>query len=364
MSSSSVSILNILVLSIFFAAQCCATQEDSSNYYITWKAFSIDGVNLTQGYENSHVIVVAKDGSGDSLTVQGAVDMVPSNNKERVKIFIQPGIYRERVTVPRTKPYVSFIGKQNSQTVITGHTKASDKDSNGREIGTVYTATVNVESDYFCATEITFQNTVVEKPGMNGAQALAFKISGDKSMLYKVRFVGSQDTLLDDSGTHYFYQCHIEGAIDFIFGTAKSLYQDCTITLTAEKAGSIAAHHRESEDEDSGFSFVNCKVNGTGKEVDLGRAWGKYARTVYSYCDLDINISEQRWSDMGDESSRRTVQFGEYESSGKGAGQMGRFMRKRAKHMKHKPWVKPLSYQEAMPFLDKTFINGDKWLRV
>lgn len=42
----------------------------------------------------SRVIVVDKNGGGDSVTVQGAVDMVPDSNSQRVKIFILPGIYR------------------------------------------------------------------------------------------------------------------------------------------------------------------------------------------------------------------------------------------------------------------------------
>lgn len=40
------------------------------------------------------IIVVDKNGRGDSDTVQGAVDMVPTPNKQRVKIHIRPGIYR------------------------------------------------------------------------------------------------------------------------------------------------------------------------------------------------------------------------------------------------------------------------------
>lgn len=42
----------------------------------------------------SRVIVVDQNGNGDSYTVQGAVDMVPLNNSQRVKIYILPGIYR------------------------------------------------------------------------------------------------------------------------------------------------------------------------------------------------------------------------------------------------------------------------------
>ena len=42
----------------------------------------------------SRVIVVDKRGRGDSVTVQGAVDMVPNSNSQRVKILILPGVYR------------------------------------------------------------------------------------------------------------------------------------------------------------------------------------------------------------------------------------------------------------------------------
>lgn len=69
------------------------------------------------------------------------------------------------------------------------------------------------------------QNTVVAAPGDKGRQAVALRISGDKAMFYKAKFLGGQDTLLDDMGTHYFFQCHIYGSVDFIFGNAKSLYE-------------------------------------------------------------------------------------------------------------------------------------------
>lgn len=70
------------------------------------------------------------------------------------------------------------------------------------------------------------QNTVVPAVvGGQGYQAVALRIAGDKSMFFKARFLGSQDTLLDETGTHYFFHCFIQGSIDFIFGNARSLYQ-------------------------------------------------------------------------------------------------------------------------------------------
>lgn len=68
-------------------------------------------------------------------------------------------------------------------------------------------------------------------------------------------------------------------------------------------SGAIAAHQRDSPNENSGFSFVNCKVTGSGS-VLLGRAWGEYSRIIYSKCYFDGLITPQGWSDW-DQLSRQ-----------------------------------------------------------
>ncbi|CAN0875044.1 Pectinesterase QRT1 [Linum grandiflorum] len=275
--------------------------------FISWEDTRLDGYEYgdqdrpsyrEEYFRGSRVIVVDPNGSGDSVTVQGAVDLVPEFNNQRVKIHIRPGVYREKVVVPVTKAYISFIGNDSdvSKTVITGHSKANDLDSNGNELGTYRSASVTVSSDFFCATGITFQNTVVAVAGKQGLQAVALKVSGDKAFFYKVKIVGSQDTLLDDIGSHYYYQSHIVGSIDFIFGRGRSLFQDCLVESKADRYGAIAAHHRESANEDTGFSFVGCLIRGTGK-ILLGRAWGNYSRAIYSYCQIEDMITPEGWSD-------------------------------------------------------------------
>lgn len=61
--------------------------------------------------------------------------------------------------MPKCKPYMSFVGNagQMSNTIISWNDKASDKDSNGINLGTYRSASVTIESDYFCATDITFE---------------------------------------------------------------------------------------------------------------------------------------------------------------------------------------------------------------
>jgi pectin methylesterase-like acyl-CoA thioesterase len=78
-------------------------------------------------------------------------------------------------------------------------------------------------------------NTLIQTRGLSrhyqvGQQAVALRLSGDKTMLYRCRILGTQDTLFDNIGRHYLFNCDIQGSIDFIFGNARSLYQvlqDC-----------------------------------------------------------------------------------------------------------------------------------------
>lgn len=58
-----------------------------------------------------------------------------------------------------------------------------------------------------------------------GHQAVAARVGGDKAAFYDCRFLSYQDTLLDETGRHYYHGCYIEGATDFIFGTGKALFE-------------------------------------------------------------------------------------------------------------------------------------------
>ncbi|KAK1274089.1 Pectinesterase QRT1 [Acorus gramineus] len=321
--------------------------------FITWGDLHLGRTTSFDGGGGERVIVVDKRGKGDSSTVRGALDMVPDGNPARVKIFLFPGIYREKVVVPITKPYVTFIGNDSANTVISWNARASDRSSDGGYVGTLDSATFAVEAEYFCAKGITFENTSPNaKPGEKGMQAVALRVSADKAMFLDCRILGSQDTLFDHNGRHYYLDCFIQGSIDFIFGDAKSLYQECTLHSVATSYGAIAASQRNSMAQDSGFSFFHCQLDGHGS-LYLGRAWGRYATVVYSFCELDGIVIPQGWDDWGDPSRTRTAWFGEFECTGRGAYSSERV-----------PWAKSLTYDEARPFLDLNYIDGDQWLRL
>ncbi|XP_074584110.1 putative pectinesterase 68 [Curcuma longa] len=311
-----------------------------------------------QGHRNwfkptsQQTIVVDANGSGDFLSVQEAVDSVPENNTKRIVIHIHAGCYIEKVTVPATKPYITFHGAGRDVTVIEWHDRASDRGPNGQQLRTYNTASVTVFASYFRARNISFKNTApAPMPGMEGWQAAAFRISGDKAYFFGCGFYGAQDTLCDDAGRHYFKDCYIEGSIDFIFGNGRSMYKNCQIHSIANRFGSIAAQDRNSPCERTGFSFVNCRVTGTGK-LYVGRAMGRYSRIVFAYTYFDDVVVPGGWDDWDDNSNKnKTAFFGVYRCYGPGSAAV-----------RGVSWARELDYETARPFIAQSFVNGRHWL--
>ncbi|EEF46216.1 putative pectinesterase 63 [Ricinus communis] len=302
---------------------------------------------LADAESSVRVITVAKrdDQFADFQSISDAIDSIPINNKQRRIIWIKGGEYFEKITINTSKPFITLYGDPGDMPKIVFNGTAA-------RYGTVYSATVAVESKYFMAVNIAFVNSA-PMPDVNktGAQAVAMRISGDKAAFHNCKFVGFQDTLCDDRGRHVFRDCYIVGTVDFIFGNGKSLYLNTTIETVAQGTGVITAQARESVTDSSEFTFIHCNLTGIGNNTYLGRAWKERPRVVFAYAYMGSLINAAGWSTGKHPESNETVYYGEYKCKGPGAFSSGRVK-----------YAKLLSDEEAKPFLSMTCINGNKWL--
>ncbi|KAL2342577.1 hypothetical protein Fmac_003862 [Flemingia macrophylla] len=297
----------------------------------------------------SHTLHVSKNhGKGYFTSIQAAIDSVPFINVVRVVIKVHAGVYTEKVSVPPFKSYITIQGAGADKTIVQwGDTAQS------QPLGTYGSATFAVNAQYFIAKNITFKNTTpVPAPGAVGKQAVALRISADTAIFLGCKFLGAQDTLYDQLGRHYYKDCYIEGSVDFIFGNGLSLFEGCHVHAIAQLTGALTAQGRSSFLQDTGFSFVHCKVTGSGA-LYLGRAWGPFSRVVFAYTYMDNIIIPKGWYNWGDPNREMTVFYGQYRCSGPGASYAGRVS-----------WSRELTDEQAKPFISLSYIDGSEWINL
>ncbi|XP_057806900.1 probable pectinesterase 53 [Salvia miltiorrhiza] len=348
----------IKLFMLLFLMNCTANSHNTSeeNYLnwvrrMSWRNHSIS-MEATNSVHPCKIIKVHKNpNKGDFTTIKNAIASLPLFNPCRVVISVAPGTYREKIEIPITMAYLTLEGAGRGKTTIRWDDTADHLGPTGQPLGTYGSATFAVNAPHFVAKNITFKNkAAAPAAGAAGKQAVALRISGDMAAFINCKFVGAQDTLYDHKGRHYFNKCHIQGSVDFIFGNGLSLYEGCHLHAKAHTYGALTAQKRGSMLEETGFSFVNCKVTGSGA-LYLGRAWGTFSRVVFAYTYMDKIIIPRGWNDWGDKDRQMTVFYGQFKCWGPGAGFGGRVK-----------WARELTKQEAQPFLSLTFIDGHQWL--
>jgi pectinesterase len=283
-------------------------------------------------------VVVNQDGTGDFKTIQMAIDHAPFVSAgQRLIIEIRPGIYKERLVLPQDRPRTTFLGRDAATTVITAAMSAKAAG------GTFLSSTVDVQGAEFEAENIAFENTF----GV-GSQAVALMIHSDRAEFRHCRFLGWQDTLYAATGRQYYKDCYIEGHVDFIFGNAAAVFDNCEIHSKGD--GYLTAVNRTAADQPTGYVFYRCRLTAENRTKGsyLGRPWRRYARVVYIDCAMDSFIRPEGWDNWKDPNNEATAWYGEIGSTGPGAEASERVK-----------WSRRLTPAEAAPFMPNVFLRGD-----
>jgi pectinesterase len=260
-------------------------------------------------------IIVAKDGTGDCTTIGTAIDRLSATRRV---IFVKNGVYNEKTVVPSTFKNVCLIG-ESVDGVIIKYNDYSGKSSSSSSTAESYT--FKVEGDGFYAENITFQNTAT------AAQAVAIYTKADTVAFKNCKFLGYQDTHYADDGRQYFLNCTIKGDVDFIFGNAAAIFENCTIISSNRKGGYVTAPSTAIYTSGSirhGFLFRNCEIIPEEGLADnscyLGRPWGDNASSVFFNCKIGSHIKATGWSvwttdeTNDDHDNHETATFAEFNS--------------------------------------------------
>ncbi|QOV39182.1 pectin esterase [Streptomyces ferrugineus] len=274
---------------------------------------------------------------GDS--VQAAVDAVEGPGWT---IVVHPGTYREVVRVPAEKSGLTLRGatRDPRDTVIVYDNANGTKKPDGTTYGTAGSATFTSAAPGLTVRDLTLANDWLraDHPDITGTQAVAAYITGDRSAFENVRLLAHQDTLfvdttaLDAFDRQYFHHCYIEGDVDFVFGRATAVFDDCHFhtlqrDVTFTPKGMVFAPSTARANP-YGILAVRSRVTSGAEDAayKLARPWvPSYETTAWpSLVVRDTRIGPgidpvAPYTNMREAHPWQTMRFREYRNSGPGA---------------------------------------------
>ncbi|TKY72936.1 Pectinesterase/pectinesterase inhibitor PPE8B [Spatholobus suberectus] len=299
--------------------------------------------------------VVATDGTGNYTKVIDAVLAAPDYSMKRFVIYVKKGVYYENVEIKKKKWNLMMIGDGMDATVISGNRSFIDGWTTFRS------ATFAVSGRGFIARDITFQNTA----GPEKHQAVALRSDSDLSVFYRCGILGYQDSLYTHTMRQFYRECKISGTVDFIFGDATALFQNCRIEAKKglpDQKNTITAHGRKTPDEPTGFSIQFCNISADSVLVPrvnsthtyLGRPWKPYSRTIFMQSYISDVLRPEGWLEWNGDFALDTLYYAEYMNYGPGAGLADR--------VKWSGYHVMNDSSQASNFTVTQFIEGNLWL--
>lgn len=296
-------------------------------------------------------VTVAADGSGDFKTIKEAMARVPKKSMTMFVIYIKTGKYLENVVLDKSFQNVMIYGDGKDKSIVSASLNFVDGTP------TFSTATFAVAGKGFVAMDMRFENTA----GAAKHQAVAFRSGSDFSVFYRCSFDAYQDTLYPHSNRQFYRDCDVTGTIDFIFGNAAVVFQNCKIMPRQPLSNqfvTITAQGKKDPNQNTGISIQKCDISAFDKltaPTYLGRPWKEFSTTVIMQSTIGGFMNPLGWiSWVQGVDPPASIFYGEYLNTGLGAA-----VDKRVRWAGYKP---SLTSADASRFTVGSFIDGPMWL--
>lgn len=252
-----------------------------------------------------HTVTVSTDGTGDFRSIQEAINSLPLEAKEPRTIVIKKGTYNEKIFIDKNN--IILKGEAASNTIIT-YAEGRDlfRCNNADDWGV---ATLNLKGSDISLDNLTIQNTygltaeditiscptdtvtgtkLVKKGthqmALRSFETTRLKVSNCVFKAYGGDTVSPWNT---EDGMFYFYNCVMEGWVDFYCPRGWALAEKCIFICHSTEA---AIWHDGSKHESSKTVLLNCKFTG-----DNGFKLGRYHRDAQFYlinCSFPSNMAD------------------------------------------------------------------------
>ncbi|CAI8610920.1 unnamed protein product [Vicia faba] len=295
-------------------------------------------------------VTVAKDGSGDFKTISEALAAIPAIYPGRYVVYVKEGIYDETVTVTKLMQNVTMYGDGSQKSIITGNKNFRDG------VRTFLTASFVVLGEGFLGLAMGFRNTA----GPDGHQAVAARVQADRAIFANCRFEGYQDTLYTQTHRQFYRSCIVAGTIDFIFGDAAVIFQNCIMVVRKpldNQQNIVTAQGRMDKQQATGTVLQKCTIKADDKLVPvatkirsyLGRPWKEFSRTIVMETEIGEVIHPDGWTPWEGTFALDTLYYAEFNNSGPGSSTSARIKW---------PGYKVINKEEAIKYTVQNFLKG------
>ena len=245
---------------------------------------------------------------------------------------LSEGVYRAKYSI--NVPSITIRGAGMNRTKIVWDDYAKKIHADGKEYVTFRTFTLAVCADHVTMEDLSVINDALQ-PEIKG-QEVALTVYADDFQMRRCRLSSTQDTLflgplppdlidrykgfLPDNlrenreCSQYFYNCLIEGTVDFIFGCGSALFDRCEIRslVDARDIGFVAAP-AHSLLQTQGFLFRYCRFTSqpgvTAGSIYLARPWRDYGLCCFDRCKYGRHINPLGFDKWQDTDRDRTARF-------------------------------------------------------
>ncbi|OIV95306.1 hypothetical protein TanjilG_07462 [Lupinus angustifolius] len=295
-------------------------------------------------------VTVAKDGSGDFKTISEALEKIPEKYKGRYVVFVKEGVYDETVTITKKMQNITLYGEGSQKSIITGNKNFRDG------VRTFLTASFVVLGEGFIGKAMGFRNTA----GPEGHQAVAARVQADRAVFANCRFEGYQDTLYTQTHRQFYRSCIITGTIDFIFGDAAVVFQNCIMNVRKpmdNQQNMVTAQGRMDKQQTTGTVLQKCLIKADNTLVPvkdkirsyLGRPWKEFSRTIVMESEIEDFIHPDGWTPWAGDFALETLYYAEFNNTGPGASTKARI---------NWPGYKVINKEDATKFTVDQFLKG------